>query len=166
MRLLISAGRFALDPKANPPRLKPIELGPNSRPLVSLGPHVRLRPDPRLPPFEAMLNMRVEIDTDQYHGLGGVIGGCSVFCTSNFCTSRALRRREPAIVAKVVGVMSDVPYFVLLSQPRLKGATRSRHESLANRSESGLMPHLLTEPGEIECPHCPGPNLGEIVLEP
>jgi hypothetical protein len=166
MQLVISAGRFVLDPQANPPRLKPIEDGSDRGPFVTVGTHVRLRPDPRLPLFEAILNLRVEIDARQHHGLGGVVGGCSVFCTSNFCREWALRNGRPRMVGKVIGVMADEPMYILLTQPKLKAADRSRRESRANRAEAGLVHFVLIEPGRIECPECPGPNVGEIVVEP
>lgn len=163
---LAVVGRFALDPKANPPSLKPIELDQAQQPFVRLGEHVRLRPDPRLPTFEALLNLRVEIDPHQHHGLGGVVGGCPVFCASNYCREWAIRNRRPRMVGKVVGVMADVPTYILLTQPKLKSSDRSRRESRANRTEAGFVHFVLFEAARIECPECPGPNVGEVVVEP
>ena len=166
MRLLISNGNFALDPDHNPPKLRPIEAGDNDRPFVALGRHVRLRPDPRLGTLEALLNLRVEVDPEHFEGLGDVNGGCGVFCTTNYCRDLAVRRRWPSPVAKVVGVLAGEPIFILLTQPRLTGVARPRHESKTNRKESGLAHHILIEAGELECPICPSRNVGEIVVEP
>lgn len=96
--------------------------------------------------------------------MGDVEGACAVICTSNWCRQWALRARRPRVVAKIVGVMADEPRFVLLSQPRLKNAPRGRHESSANRLEAGLFSFVLDEPGAVECPICPGPNVGEVQL--
>jgi hypothetical protein len=159
---LLVSGRFVLDEKANPPPLKTIRLDPNGSASVSIGRGVAFRPDSGLSMPNAMYNARVVVDAAQYRGLGSVIDGCAVLCVSNHCRDWAFRNGRPRIVAKIVGVMADVPTYVLLRQPKLKGATWSRRESAANRLEAGLVPFVLIEPCAVECAYCPGGNVGEV----
>lgn len=89
-----------------------------------------------------------------------------MICTSNWCRERSRRARRPRVVAMIIGVMADEPRFVVLMQPKLHDAPRGRHESRANRIEAGLAPFVLIEPAAIECSSCPGPNVGEVDLQP
>jgi hypothetical protein len=165
MRLVVS-GRFVLDEAAIPPPLKAIVLDQDGSPCIPVGRGVTLRLDPDLAIAPAVLNAKVIIDPKRYEGLGSVVDGCAVLCTSNYCGDWARRNGRPRIVAKIVGVMADEPTYVLLSQPKLKAASRSSHVSKANRIEAGLMPFILIQPGTVECPYCPGPNIGKVIVEP
>jgi hypothetical protein len=163
--MLLVSGGFLLDEAANPPPLKAITLDRDDSRSVTVGRGVTLRMDPNLTLADALLNARVVVNARRYRGLGSVVGGCAVLCASNYCRDWALRNRRPRMVAKVIGVLADEPTYVLLTQPKLKGASRSRRESTANRIEAGLVSFILIEPITVECPHCPGPNLGEVTLD-
>ncbi len=160
---LTVTGKFLLDSGWNPPPLKSIERTPDGRSSVALGRDVALRLGHHPSVLDGLLDARI-VTSRGFTGLGSVEGGCAVICASNRCLESALRARRPRVVAKVIGVMADEPTFVLLTQPKLKGAPRGRHESSANRTDGRLVPYVLTEPAALECPICPGPNTGQIDL--
>ena len=162
---LIVRGRFALDPTTTPP-LKLVSVDPIGSRSVDVGRGVRLRLDGSLPKNEAMLNAKVEIDPRRFGGLGSVVDGTSILCASNYCSDWARRNRRPRVVGKVIGVMADEPMYILLTQPKLKAATRPNRESKRNRVEAGLVHFVLVQPGVVECPECPSRNVGKIVFEP
>jgi hypothetical protein len=157
-------GRFRLDEDANPPALKTVTPHPDGSRSVTVGRGVALRLDPNLTVADALLNARIVVEAERYRGLGSVVDGCAVLCASNYCREWALRNGRPRTVAKVIGILANEPTYMLLAQPKLKGASRARRESKANRIEAGLVPFVLIEPVEVECPHCPGRNLGEVTL--
>ncbi len=162
--LLQISGRFRLDEAANPPPLKTITLDRDGSRSVTVGRGVALRLDPNLTVADALLNARIVVDAERYGGLGSVVDGCAVLCASNYCLDWARRNRRPRMVAKVIGIEADEPTYVLLAQPKLKGASRSRRESKANRIEAGLVSYVLIEPITVECPNCPSSNRGEVSL--
>jgi len=149
-----------LDAVANPPPLKPIGLDPAGNRSVLVGRGITLRLGKQLTLQDSLLDARVVIDGDRFGGLGSVTDACSVLCASNFCRDWALRNGRPRVVAKVIGIMAVEPTYVLLTQPKLKGAMRPRRESTTNRREAGLAPFVLIEPGAIECGYCSGHNVG------
>ena len=155
-------GKFALDNDRNPPPLKAVGQAPEGTPTVFLGRGVELRLGQLPDALDSLLASRIVVDPVVFTGLGSVTDACAVFCLSNYCRDWAFKNRRPRIAAKIVGVMADRPRYVLLTQPRLQGASRSRRESPANRAEAGLLPHVLVEPGVVECAHCPGRNVGEV----
>lgn len=163
MKIAVS-GKFALDGDRNPPRLKSIDSGSDGSRTVSLGRGVNLRLGPHPDVLDALLDSRIAVDPAAFTGLGSVTDGCAAFCTSNDCSQWALKNRRPRTVAKVVGVMADQPRYVLLAQPKLMGTVRARRESTANRTEGGLVYFVLIEPATVECPHCPGRNLGQVTV--
>jgi hypothetical protein len=114
--------------------------------------------------LHSLLDSRVEVDSAAFKGLGSVTDACAVFCLSNSCRQWALLNKRPRIVAKIVGILADGPRYVLLTQPRLKGAPHSRRESTSNRTESGLVPFVLNEPGAVECSYCPKVSGGRVSL--
>jgi len=158
---LAVTGKFVLDEERNPPPLRSIEASSVGEISIPLGRGVDLLLRPHANLLDRLLDSRVKI-SEGFTGLGSIEGGCSVFCTSNWCREWARRMRRPRIVAKVVGVMADEATFVLLSQPRLLGAQRGRRETRVNRVEAGLAPFVLIEPGAVECTECPGRNMGEV----
>jgi hypothetical protein len=95
VRLLVS-GRFALDEASNPPPLKTIGLDPGGSRTISVGRGIALHADPKLTIRDAMLDARIVIDAGRINGLGSVIDGCSVLCTSNYCRDWALRNGAPS----------------------------------------------------------------------
>lgn len=155
-------GKFVLDPRHNPPRIRSIEVAADAAQRVSVGLGVWLELRPDLDPLDRLLDARPRVDST-YTGLASIRDACAVICASNHCADWARRSGgRPRIVAKIVGVMADEPRFVLLSLPRLKGAERLRRESRANRVEAGLVHAVLNEPARVECPHCPVGNSGEV----
>lgn len=155
-------GKFALDNDRNPPPLKPVVRSKDGMVNVALGRGVDLRLRPHPDALDSLLDSRVVVGPGRFSGLGSVTDACAVFCISNFCRDWALKNGRPRVVAKVIGLMADEPRYVLLTQPRLKVAARTRRESRANRIEAGLVALTLIEPATVECPHCPGPNVGEV----
>jgi hypothetical protein len=163
---LVIDGVFGLDQDFNPPPLKSIESRPDGSKVVRLGRGIDLRLGDHDDPLDCLLDARLAIDPIRFHGLGSVEEACAVVCKSNTCRAWALTNHRPRTVAKVIGVDSVRPRYVLLTMPSLKGAQRNRRESPANRIEAGLKPHVLVERGSVECIRCPGPNRGELLLEP
>ena len=161
MNLSVS-GKFALDNERNPPPLKPARQSDDGTVTVSVGRGVDLRLGRHPDALDSLLDSRIVVDPSAFTGLGSVTDACAVFCLSNYCSEWARRNGRPRTVAKIIGVMADEPRYVLLTQPKLQGAARSRRESTANRQEAGLLPVILIEPGMVECPHCPGHKVGEV----
>jgi hypothetical protein len=155
-------GKFALDNERNPPPLKPARQSDDGTVTVSVGRGVDLRLGRHPDALDSLLDSRIVVDPDVFTGLGSVTDSCAVFCTSNHCREWARKNGRPRTVAKIIGVMVGEPRYVLLTQPRLQGAARSRRESPANRIEAGLLSFILIEPGTVECPNCPGHNRGEV----
>jgi hypothetical protein len=153
--VLTVSGKFALDPKFNPPPLKVIRRVDDEA-YVDVGPGIKLRLGHHAVPLDQLLDMRVEVDATLFTGLASVEGGCAIFCASNHCRDWARRNGRPRFVAKVIGVASELPVYVVLSQPRLRDAPRVRHESGAQRREAGLVQFVLVEPVQLECPQCAG----------
>ncbi len=164
LRLTVT-GKFVLDGERNPPPLKVLKDAPDGTRSFALGRNVALRLGHQSSLLEALLDARV-VTYRGFTGLGDVEGGCAVICSSNWCRQRAVRARRPRVVAKVIGLMADEPRIIVLMQPKLQRAPRGRHESRANRIEAGLAPFVLVEPAAIECSSCPGPNVGEVDLQP
>lgn len=163
MKLAVT-GKFALDGEWNLPPLKPLRRVVGEAPSVALGRTVELRLAGHANLLDGLLDARIVVSSG-FAGLGGVEGGCAVLCASNWCREWARRAGRPRVVAKIVGVMADEARFVLLTQPQIKNAPRGRHESRANRIEAGLVAVVLVEPGTVECPMCPGPNVGEVTVQ-
>ena len=161
MNLSVS-GKFALDHDRNPPPLKPTRQSQVGTVTVPVGRGVDLRLGRHPDALDSLMDSRIVVDPDAFTGLGSVTDACAVFCVSNHCREWARKNGRPRTVAKIIGVMVDEPRYVLLTQPRLQGAARSRRESPANRIEAGLVAFTLAEPGAVECPHCPGRNRGEV----
>jgi len=155
-------GKFALDNERNPPPLKPARQSDDGTVTVSIGRGVDLRLGRHPDALDSLLDSRIVVDPGAFTGLGSVSDACAVFCLSNHCREWARKNGRPRMVAKIIGVMADEPRYVLLTQPRLHGAARSRRESPANRIEAGLLSFILIEPGTVECPNCPGHNRGEV----
>ncbi len=147
-------GKFALDPDFDPQPLKAIQTGDPKGSVVHVGQGIVLLLRNDLGPLDRLLDARVETDPHRFSGLGDVVGGCAVVCLSNTCTASSVRQRRARAVAKVIGVDSNGPRYVVLAQPKLRGADRARRESLALRLEAGLVLHVLTEPFALQCPHC------------
>lgn len=162
---LTVTGKFVLDGEWNPPPLKSLKHAPDGTRSFALGRNVDLRLGHQSSLFEGLLDARV-VTSRGFTGLGNVDGSCAVICASNWCRERSLRAGRPRVVAKIVGVMADEPRFVVLMQPKLQRAPRGRHESRANGIGAGLAPFVLVEPAAIECSSCPGPNVGEVDLQP
>lgn len=164
--MLIVDGKFGLDPRFNPPPLKPIMSGEGGLRIVRLGRGIELQLGHSPIILDSLLDTRVVVDPALFRGLGSVRGGCSVFCVSNACLNWAAMNGRPRMAAKVIGVDADQPRYVLLSTPRLRGARRAQKETVANRREARLVPHVLIEPGRVECSACGGSNTGDVILEP
>lgn len=153
--VLTVTGKFALDPKFNPPPLKAIRRGGRGS-YVDVGRGIKLRLADHAAPLDELLDMRVEIDDQLFSGVGSLEGGCAVMCASNRCADWARKNGRPRIVAKVIGIDALLPVYVVLSQPRLRDAPVVRHETAARRREAGLVPYVLIEPIQLECPQCSG----------
>jgi hypothetical protein len=156
-------GKFSLASGPNPPAVKTIEARADGRQVVQLGRGVSLVLGSLDDALDRLMDARVVVD-GEFRGLGSIEKGLAVICMSNVCTTWALRMRRPRFVAKVVGIESDLPRYVLLSVPRLVGAPRARPESARNRGEAGLVAFVLIEAGQIQCAFCG--TEGQVVPEP
>ena len=160
---LVVSGRFVLDTSWNPPPPKSIRQSADGLRFVAVGRGIELRLGRHANPLDDLLDARI-VTSRGFAGLGSVEGGCAVLCNSNTCREWARRAGRPRLVAKVISVMADETRFVLLTQPKLKHAPRQRHESRASRTDAGLAPLVLVEPGSVECAMCPSHNVGEVYL--
>lgn len=146
-------GKFVFDPAFNPPPLKSIRRVAGVG-YVDVGEGVTFRLGQHPAALDQLLDLRVEVDPGLFTGLGSIEGGCAIICASNRCAEWARRNGRPRAVAKVIGVASQLPVYVLVSQPRLREAPRARHETATNRRAAGLVPYALVEPIAIQCPQC------------